>query len=136
MEELIHHAKRLAQRSDIRHRHASVIFNKRGKAISDGFNKVHPRSTTSIHAEKSAIGRSIKSRLNNDAYGILIIRVSYKGRLKLSAPCEDCRNAINAVGLCIYYTDDDEDGNEYIIKEQSNGTKKYYRIVVVNFEKI
>lgn len=118
MEDLIYHAKRLAQRSDLRHRHASVIFNKRGKVISDGFNKVHPRSTTSIHAEKSAIGRSNKSRLNHDAYGILIIRVSYKGRLKMSAPCENCRKALNHLGLWIYYTYDDDYGNEFIIKER------------------
>lgn len=132
-EQLVKNAKTLAQRSNLKHQHASIIFDKQGKIISAGYNQPHAKSIASIHAEQAAIGKSIKSKLNSCAYGILVIRMSSKGKLKLSAPCEKCREAINQHNLCIYYTDDDDEGNQYLVKEQMNGNKKSYPIAVVNF---
>lgn len=83
------------------HRIGCVCF--RGKRIlSLGFNQIrssegipirYKRHAESLHAEQHAIMRIKNKELLHGA-SILVIRVTYGGRLSMARPCNNCLNTI------------------------------------------
>lgn len=103
---LLNLAARLAETSDVQHRHGAVIV-KSGSVISTGVNKwrnktVNPPTTAgynpdlSYHAEVDAINHA-----NTDLTGatIYIARLNKNGEERMSRPCPRCAEAIKEAGI-------------------------------------
>ncbi len=112
----------IASRSDHpNHKLAALVFDKRGKLISYGYNKLqtHPRQLrlslaihgdayhSFLHAEISAL---VKCR--KEPYFIVVAR-SKNNTFRMSKPCEMCMQAIIESGtrLICYH-----DGKDFVVK--------------------
>lgn len=90
----------------LKYKHGCVIYDKRGNIISIGNNKRKKSRfgcyEFTTHAEIDAI---LKSDINDlRGYNLLVVRI---GNTKLcnSAPCNNCLNIINKVGIKnVYYS--------------------------------
>jgi deoxycytidylate deaminase len=96
-----------------RFHHGCVIYNKRGKVLSTGFNKIRFNPLLShydypkclLHAESDAILKSNRKDLKNS--NLLVIRLG-KNKLCNSKPCKHCMSMIYEVGIKhVYYSDVD-----------------------------
>ena len=114
----------LASRSDHKqHKLAALVFDKRGKLISYGYNKLHThpkqlelslntyknRYHSFLHAEISAL---VKCR--KEPHFIVVARVRKNGKFALSKPCEMCMSAIIESGvkkLCYH------NGSDFVVEE-------------------
>ena len=110
-------AKRLAETSDLRHRHAAILV-KGGSVISWSNNKnkynrwaqrfrSKQNGPATIHAELGAIlGVSYEKTNGADLY---VVRINHKGHLCMSMPCHMCQEIMSHVGVKrVFYSIDDD----------------------------
>lgn len=113
----------LAENSDHRCKIGCIITNRRGKIISQGFNrlKTHPmqfeyakrygiEEKIYLHAEMAAL---IKCR--EQPYSMYIGRVMHNTSIGMCKPCPICQMAIKEAGVkYVMYTD--ESGDEVTVE--------------------
>jgi len=92
-EEFIDECKRLSRLSNLSHKHGAVVIMN-GEIVGRGYNyfeKTH--SSLSIHSEAAAIidARKRISRKDFKKCTLLVVRTNNSHELKLSRPCEMCR---------------------------------------------
>lgn len=100
-----------------RFRTVAIVTDKYNRVVTIGvnsFQKTHPKQfyyasklnqqdRIYLHAEIHAITRNVKRSLN--FHSIYIVRIGQKGEIKLAAPCDLCRKAIEDVRIKeIYFT--------------------------------
>ena len=102
-------AYKAALKSTHRFRLGAVIFDKKKRVLSFGWNKAtktHPRSSTpykTIHAELCAVIGLSREQLRNS--NIYVYRIKKNGESGLAKPCSFCHNMLNEVGVKgIYYS--------------------------------
>jgi tRNA(Arg) A34 adenosine deaminase TadA len=98
---------RKTQQSNMQHKHAAVLLDKRGKYLSIGVNTLkdnrQDRDYCSVHAEMAACRKVPRTMLKDST--LIVIRVSRNGNLLNSAPCDRCRELISNLGIKrIYYS--------------------------------
>ena len=93
------HAAKIAAKSSMTHKHGAVIVHK-NEIIASGYNYSlsYLSHFYSIHAEVAAISKlkkKSKEFLSEcEMYVVRIASFNYKGVLKYSKPCENCKKAI------------------------------------------
>lgn len=106
MNQFIKVAKIEARKSNMDQKHGCVIVHK-GKVIAKGYNHHidYYNHLWSIHAEIDAIRKLKKLNINYFECDMYVIRLSPKGELKLSKPCENCMKTITEYRIRnIYYS--------------------------------
>jgi tRNA(Arg) A34 adenosine deaminase TadA len=105
--EFFYEAKRIAYKSNMRHRHGCVIVFADKEIISSGYNYVNEYNTKfiSIHAEVSAI-KKLKPKYKNKDYldkcALYVVRIgpdSLDNPYKMSVPCYNCTKYIHSSGI-------------------------------------
>lgn len=113
---MIRLASKIAAKSKFRRARVGAVLVKGGRVIATGCNRIgyskylpdrpYPES---VHAEQQAILQLLKVRRLHDLSGstMFISRIGSDGRARLSKPCAECSDLINAVGITkvIYTTD-------------------------------
>jgi deoxycytidylate deaminase len=121
-------AARVAQKSDMTHKHGCVIVLD-DDVLCTGFNvhTIHMFHSYSIHAEVDALKKLNKKKYKNlfhkmEMYVVRIGAGRFEGTLKYSKPCEGCQKAIQKYGIQrVYYsTNYDYEKRLKIFMEEEN----------------
>lgn len=123
-------AAKVAQKSDMIHKHGCVIVLD-DEILCSGFNfhTEHMFHSYSIHAEVDALKKLNKKKYRNsfnkmEMYVVRIGAGKFEGTLKYSKPCEGCQKAILKYGIHkVYYSTNYEyEERLKIIMEEENGS--------------
>lgn len=108
-------AKELATLSTFdKYKIAALVLDRKGNILSFGVNvlKTHPRqkhyAIRAGHPAKEYLHAEIAAlvRCRHDPYSLLVVRITGRGLLANSAPCDVCRLAIVEAGIkVVEYSD-------------------------------
>ena len=99
-------AKRCALKSNMLHKHGAVVICPKGKIIGSGYNRTPTgwSNGLSCHAEMDAMS-ALRGRgrfgggCRHDQMTLMVVRVGPDGELKLSEPCQHCKESIAELGI-------------------------------------
>lgn len=109
MLQFIEIAMKEAKKSKMDQKHGCVIVYKK-KVIAKGYNyhiedPINYSNLWSIHAEIAAIKNVRKLKIDLTKCDMYVIRLSTKGELKLSKPCDNCMKKITEYNFRnVYYS--------------------------------